>query len=346
MAHEPNRARLDPVPAGVARPLWSVMIPTYHCARYLRETLTGVLMQDPGPDVMQIEVIDDHSTLDDPEAVVAELGHGRVGFYRQPRNVGHTENFRTCLERSCGILIHLLHGDDSVLNGFYRTLSPAFDGHPEIGAAFCRHMYMDEHGRTRGVSDLEQPESGILPYWLDRIAVNQRIQTPSIVVRRDVYEKLGMFDRRLAWTEDWEMWVRIAAHYAVWYEVEPLARYRMHADSNTGRYMRTGENLRDVRRAIAIIQSHLPAPVAAEVSRRSRDHCALNTLLYRAPEFLEAGDLRTAMIQAWGALRCSHSRTVVRPLMSLAWRMARLGIGATFQRLITRRGSDEQRNGR
>ena len=58
----PFRPRFDPLPPDVGRPVWSVMIPTYNCARYLRETLASVLAQDPGPDQMQIEVIDDCST--------------------------------------------------------------------------------------------------------------------------------------------------------------------------------------------------------------------------------------------------------------------------------------------
>ena len=68
------RPAIPPVPAGVARPLWSVMIPTYDCAHHLRETLVRVLAQDPGPDAMQIEVVDDHSTRDAPEDVVREVG--------------------------------------------------------------------------------------------------------------------------------------------------------------------------------------------------------------------------------------------------------------------------------
>ena len=58
-----------------ARPYWSVMIPTYNPrADYLEETLRSVLQQDPGPEQMQIEVIDDGSTVD-----VAAQTVGRVG---------------------------------------------------------------------------------------------------------------------------------------------------------------------------------------------------------------------------------------------------------------------------
>src|SRR4051812_35395473 len=99
-----------PISTGERRPLWSVMIPTYHCAQYLRKTLGYVLEQDPGPELMQIEVVDDHSTRDDPEAVVRSMAGDRVTFYRQPQNVGHTRNFNSCLQRARGQLVHLLHG--------------------------------------------------------------------------------------------------------------------------------------------------------------------------------------------------------------------------------------------
>ena len=120
------------------------MIPTYNCGRYLEATLRSVLAQDPGPEAMQIEVVDDHSTADDPEEVVARLGGGRVAFHRQPENVGVVGNLNTCLQRSRGELVHLLHGDDYVLEGFYRTLDNDLREHPEAGAAYCRHVYVDE----------------------------------------------------------------------------------------------------------------------------------------------------------------------------------------------------------
>src|SRR5687767_4743988 len=105
------------------------MIPTYNCALHLRYALESVLAQDPGRERMQIEVIDDASTVDDPEAIVARIGRDRVGFYRQPGNVGHVRNFETCLARARGRFIHLLHGDDAVRPGFYEAMERAFRVH-------------------------------------------------------------------------------------------------------------------------------------------------------------------------------------------------------------------------
>lgn len=313
----PYRAIISPIPEGTSRPLWSVMIPTYNCASYLRETLASVLAQDPGSEVMQIEVIDDCSTKDDPQAVVKEIGHGRVEFYRQLQNVGHTKNFETCLKRSRGKLVHQLHGDDCVRDGFYQKMQRAFEQKPNLGAAFCRHIFMDEHSHWHYISALEQSESGTLNNWLEKIAVQQRIQTPSIVVRREVYEKLGGFDNRLSWVEDWEMWVRIAAHYSVWYEVEPLALYRMHSASNTGRYVRTGENIQDVRKAVSIVRQYLPSECAnklAKIALKNYAFYALNS----ANELTKVGDIRASINQIKEAFQCSSSFKVVFSSLKLS----------------------------
>jgi glycosyltransferase involved in cell wall biosynthesis len=304
------------VPEGVCRPTWSVMIPAYHCASYLRETLQSVLVQDLGPDRMQIEVIDDCSTWDDPEAVVEEIGGGRVGFYRQPENVGVARNFAACLQRARGKLVHLLHGDDYVLPGFYWKLGAAFETRPEIGAAFCRHLFIDQNGKRLSVSELEQLASGILENHLVRLASEQRIMTPSIVVRREVYERLSGFDCRLICSEDWEMWVRIAAHYPVWYEVELLAAYRMHMNSNTGRHLRTGEDMRYTRLAIDMFESYLPKEIAAGTCRRARQTYAL-AALQTAGAMLEVRDWKAMAVQMREALRFSRSSRVLRRALKL-----------------------------
>ncbi|MBW4603171.1 MAG: glycosyltransferase family 2 protein [Calothrix sp. FI2-JRJ7] len=305
-----HRGFIPPILDAQPRPLWSVMIPTYNCANYLRETLASVLEQDPGRDIMQIEVVDDCSTKDDPEAVVKELGCGRVGFYRQLENVGYIKNFETCLLRSRGKLIHLLHGDDCVRDGFYSKLQRAFEENCEVGAAFCRTITMDEQGHWTSISALEQSESGVLNNWLERITEYQRIQTPSIVVRRHVYERLGGFDRRMfCWAEDWEMWVRIAASYPIWYEVEPLALYRHSSSSLTGRFVRTGKNVQDIRTAISAMQQYLPSDCVYMTQKSLNGYGSL--ALGMASQFVNKGDMYGAINQIRQAFLCSFSLKMV-----------------------------------
>lgn len=308
----------DPVPAlalGEPRPRWSVMIPTYLCAHYLPETLLGVLAQDPGPERMQIEVVDDASN-DDPEAVVRDVGRGRVGFHRQPQNVGHIANFQSCLLRARGEIVHLLHGDDAVRPGFYRALERGFDTVPGLGAAFCRSVYTDAEGAEMGAIPPEAAEAGLLPEAPERLALEQRIMTPSIAVRRAVYETLGGFDRRLTCAEDWEMWVRIAAHYPIWYEPAPLAAYRMHRASNTGRHLTSAADAAYNRIAIGIFSAYLPVQRAAGIVRRARQTYAASAL-DTARELLGAGEAG-GFAQLREALRLSPSAGVLCQAMRIA----------------------------
>ena len=333
-AYWPYRAKIPPITDNSSRPFWSVMIPTYHCARYLQQTLESILAQDPGPDVMQIEVVDDCSTFDDPESAVREFGRGRIAFYRQPQNVGHTKNFETCLRRARGQVIHLLHGDDYVLNGFYKKMRQAFNSRPEIGAAFCRQIFVNDMGTWQAYSSVEQKSSGILNNWLERLAEEQRIMTPSIVVRREAYEQLGGFDSRLICSEDWEMWVRIAAQYPIWYEVEPLAVYRMHSASNTGRHVRNGEDVRYNRLAIEIFESYLPEESANRVAGKARETYALSAV-ETAYAALTKRDFHTVSAQIREALRLSHSSRVIRKTAGFLLRAGNLEV----QRWIKREGS-------
>jgi GT2 family glycosyltransferase len=312
-----HREPIPAVPVESDRPLWSVMIPTYNCARHLRDTLQSVLAQDAGPGTMQIEVVDDHSTADDPRAVVAELGQGRVGFYRQERNVGHVRNFNTCLRRARGHLVHLLHGDDMVRTGFYRRFEQVFNRRSDVGAVFCDQVIVDEDGRIMHGSRPLDPKGGVLDRWLERIAEGQRLQTPSIAVRRSVYEEIGGFDARLNYCEDWEMWVRIAAHYPVWYVPEPLAVYRIHRSSISGRQARTGANIQDLRRGVEINRTLLPVDTAERISRKAYRNIAMGALR-RARRILKGGDRETALAQIREAFRTSRSPLVFLSTAKLA----------------------------
>jgi GT2 family glycosyltransferase len=306
---------IEPVAEGVERPRWSVMIPTYNCAEYLRVTLKSVLEQDPGAEQMEIEVIDDRSTKDDPEAVVREMSpDGRVRFYRHPENVGGQANFTSCIERSRGHLVHILHGDDAVLPGFYEKLSAAFDEHPEISAAFCRSIIIDEFGDRQSFIPLERRTPGVLDGWIERIGVKNTILFPSIVARRKSYEAVGGFHPELIHTSDWDMWKRLAVYGPVWYEPEALALYREHSASDTSRLHQTGANIVDLQRAVEVARSYLPAEVADEVSRSATENNAL-TGLELARRMFARGDASAARAQLREALKCSRSPTVLGILM-------------------------------
>ncbi len=270
--------RIGPPPQTGLRPFWSVMIPAYNRTEYLEKTLRSVLAQDPGPEEMQIEVVDDASSVDDPEPLVRGIAGNRVSFVRNPRNIGLTPNFNRCVERSLGHCVHILHTDDFVLPGFYERLKIALQARSDIGAAFCRTAFVDENERRLGTSELLKPTAGILPGFLEKIAISNRIAFPAMVVRRSVYEKLGGFRLHLTYAPDWEMWIRIAAHYPIWYEPATLATWRSHSKSATAALKGSGECCADELRVIEISRSWLPPERAETISRGAKELTYLRSL--------------------------------------------------------------------
>lgn len=285
---------------------------------------------------MQIEVVDDASTLGDPESEVRRIAGDRVSFFRQPRNRGLPANWNSCVERSLGHWVHILHTDDFVLPGFYERLRSALSNREDIGAAFCRHMFVDEADFQHRVSDLERSTSGTLPGFIEAIGISQRIQCASIVVRRQVYENLGGYRLDLRYTPDWEMWVRIAAQYPIWYEPETLAAYRIHPDSCTANLARLHQQVPDMRRCIEICHLHLPANRAEAISREAREEAALWALDQAGAASREA-QFTAAIDYAREGLRTSSSPRVIKTLLLLGLRLAWGGARRAFR--LVKRGS-------
>jgi glycosyltransferase involved in cell wall biosynthesis len=256
---------------------------------------------------MEIWVVDDFSTKDDPEAVVNAIGKGRVKFFRQSQNVGHTRNFATCLNLSRGHLIHLLHGDDKVKDGFYRHMQALFEKNSGVGAAFCRYAFIDEKGGRLSTSRLEQEHSGVLNNWIRKIAESQIVQTPSIVVKREVYERLGGFDQTLSFSEDWEMWVRIAVNYPIGYVPEPLAEYRVHNSNITSKTRTGARNIDDLKRCINMIHGHMNEAERDEIRKKALKFYAKYALTEASRSLFQNKDKITARMQLHKALGMDNS---------------------------------------
>ncbi len=313
------------------------MIPLYNRTKFLKTTLRSVLAQDPGADDMQIEVVDDASTTGDFEPEVRKIAGDRVSFFRQPRNLGLTGNWNSCVERSVGGWVHILHTDDFVLPGFYKRLKSAICGRDDIGAAFCRNIFVDQAGAQLRVSPLENSTSGTLPGFVEAIGISQRIQCAAIVVRRKVYEDLGGYRSDLRFTPDWEMWTRIAARYPLWYEPEVLAAYRLHSDSYTSEIERGGQLLSDMRRCIEICHTHLPPERADIISANARDEAAFWAISL-ASEACRETQFTAAVHYIREALRTSSSPRVIKALLLEGLRVSTRGprraLGLTGQKSV------------
>ncbi|MEP7147056.1 MAG: glycosyltransferase, partial [bacterium] len=267
---------VEPIPPGIKRPLWSVMIPSFNPNEYfLKESINSLLAQDPGAEKMQIEFVDDCSTKADLEKFIYDNWKGRVEYYRLPKNVGHSFNFTESVRRARGEFVHLLHDDDRVKPGFYTRFESIFRKYKDAGAVFCRQEYIDDDGKFMFYSEPEMEETGILDDALVKLAQKQRIQYCAMVVRRKVYEQIGGYIPKNIGCEDWEMWVRIAAHFPIAYEPEALAEYRIHRKSMTLTDMRTGQDMRFLREAACIFTQYLPEDKREEVTLFRQKHYAV-----------------------------------------------------------------------
>ncbi|RCH53676.1 family 2 glycosyl transferase [Mucilaginibacter hurinus] len=299
-----------PLPNNTDGPLWSVMIPTYNCMQFLKDTIESVLEQDLGPEKMQIEVVDDKSTDGDVGALVQSVGKGRVSFYQQKINRGSLRNFETCINRSKGKLVHLLHGDDKVKNGFYAEIESLFNQFPEAGAAFTKYTHIDENGREVEPDDFRlRDDPGILKDFLLTVSRGAYIQPPAMVVKRSVYEEVGSFFA-VHYGEDWEMWIRIASKFEIAYSPRCLALYRMgHSSNITSRSILSGQNIKDITRVINIAQDYLPDNVKAGIKRDALRSFSMHYA--KAANRMYPLQKEAAFAQAKGALQMDvNSRTI------------------------------------
>src|SRR5690606_21567073 len=120
---------------------------------------------------------------------------------------------------------------------------------------FTGFWHFNEEMKTQYPNEFISEQPGIANNWLEIIAAGQKLQPPSIVVKRTVYEQLGGFFG-VHYGEDWEMWVRIAAHYPVGHSPKRLARYRIQRNNISSAYFLSGQHIKDISKVINTIQQY------------------------------------------------------------------------------------------
>ena len=291
-----------PVAEGTANEhvAWSVMIPTYEPTVQLREAIESVQAACPDRGGMQIEVVDDCSPTVDVASLLASWGLASVRVHRRSANGGLGACWNECIQRATGTLVHILHQDDLVKPLFYARMGELAARAPTAGMYFCRTEFLDERGPRLG--ELEQPNAGVVDGWLEKIAAGQRLQCPSVVVRRETYRRVGLFEPSLRYVIDWEMWVRIAARVDVAYLPDALAVYRIHESAESRKIKSAGIATADMGRGLRFIRRSLEDAGRLDCFARAQQF-AVNASTWAAQEAEGSNDRPAAIREVTSALR-------------------------------------------
>ena len=209
--------------------LVSVVVPTYNAGRYVGEAIESVLRQTYKN--FELIVIDDGST-DNTEEVVKRYGK-QVRYIKQ-KNSGIAEARNRGIHAARGELISFLDADDVFLKHKLERQVRYMSDHPDCAMVYGNYSMMDEDGTLihedmfahMGVSC----RSGMV---LKELLLRCFIWTCTVVVKEEVFQKLGFFDSKFVSGQDYDMWMRIAAAYKTGCVSEPLSVYRQNPNSIT-----------------------------------------------------------------------------------------------------------------
>lgn len=217
----------------------SVVIPTFNMARFVGEAVRSVLDQTFAD--FEVLVVDDGST-DNTREVIAAIDDPRVRYLHQ-ENRGLAGARNAGIEAARGSFIAFLDADDLWLPDKLARQRQLFADRPWVGLVYTGAYVMEggqvfacHRGRYRGhvVREL---------LTVDNIVVGSG---SAAMVRRECFDRVGLFDESLSACEDWDMWLRIAARYPFDFVEQPLVKLRTHA----GGMQRQAERMHRATRAL------------------------------------------------------------------------------------------------
>jgi len=108
----------------------------------------------------------------------------------------------------------------------------------------------------------------------------------TVLIRREVFEKVGLFDENINGAEDWEMWVRISNRYEIHTVRKYLAFYLKHSENTSHNLqMMMKENQKAIDKVIKLFKNELSEQ---EIKRIKTNHMA-----YYLPSLYKSKDYRS-----------------------------------------------------
>ena len=188
-------------------PKISIIIPTYNQAEYLQEAIESVLNQTYKN--IEIIIIDDGST-DNTLKVVNSFNDNKIIFIQQ-RNKGASSARNTGIKEANGEYIAFLDSDDLWLKDKLRKQIDFMRENPEVGLLGTGCFQMIDTNKMI-YKKIFPHKNEILQKNL--IQYNPFIQS-SVIVRKDVFNDIGLYDEKFKESEDYDLWLRIAQKYKI-----------------------------------------------------------------------------------------------------------------------------------
>ena len=275
-------------------PKVSVVIPAYNALRFLPQTVESALAQTFQD--FEIIIINDGSS-DGTEAWLSQTNYPQLTHITQA-NLGLPITRNVGIATARGEYIAFLDADDLWEPTKLERQVACLDARPKVGLVHTAIRYIDEDNReinqvlgTHGDGDV----------WREVVVHNPVRCGSTPLVRRECFEVVGVFDPTLTFSEDWDMWIRIASSYHFTTINEPLTLYRQHPTNMTKGYRVIMPNLAKI-----IEHAFENAPAGSAVLKRESYGRAYLFAAWRAffaRDFRMAKTLQKQAFGTWPKLR-------------------------------------------
>jgi glycosyltransferase involved in cell wall biosynthesis len=214
-------------------PKVSIAIPSFNHEKYIQECLQSALKQTFQD--FEIIITDDGSS-DRSCQVIQKFTDPRIRLNRFIENKGACIAMNNCIRQASGEYIAVLNSDDAWEPAKLEKQVEYLDQHPESGAVFTGVTLVDEasnplkHTQSQ-LSHIFKQKNRSRYAWLNYFFFRGNcLCHPSVMIRKSCYDKIGLYDERMASVPDLDMWVKLCLQYEIYIVEEKLLRFRIRAD--------------------------------------------------------------------------------------------------------------------
>ncbi len=184
----------------------SVVIPTYNRASFFKEAIDSVLSQTFRD--FELIVVDDGSTDETPELL---LSYGNKIKVIKKANKGPSAARNRGIKTAKGEWIAFLDSDDVWKPDKLEKQVQFIKDNPDIKICQTEEIWI-RNGKRVNPRKKHEMHSG----WIYEQCLPLCIVSPSsVMIHRDVFEKVGFFDETMPACEDYDLWLRIAPYYPI-----------------------------------------------------------------------------------------------------------------------------------